>query len=64
MQYLIFQILYLGIVFLNAPLYIEDKLIDKKISMFNGISNSNFNEVNEIISRVGCILKNTADITV
>jgi len=38
----------LGIVFLNPPLYIEDKLIDKKISMLNGISNSNFNEVNEI----------------
>ncbi|XP_015380561.1 PREDICTED: uncharacterized protein LOC107174212 [Diuraphis noxia] len=53
-----------GIVFLNAPLYIEDKFIDKKISMFNGISNSNFNEVNEIISRVGCILKNTTDIAV
>jgi len=49
---------------LNAPLYIEDKLIDKKISMFDGISNSNFNEVNEIISRVGCTLKNTTDIAV
>ncbi|CAI6361446.1 unnamed protein product [Macrosiphum euphorbiae] len=53
-----------GIVFLNAPLYIEDKFIEKKISMFNAISNSNFNEVNEIISRVGCILKNNTEITV
>ncbi|CAH1736440.1 unnamed protein product [Aphis gossypii] len=53
-----------GIIYLNAPLYIEDKLIDKKISMFDGISNSNFNEVNEIISRVGCTLKNTTDIAV
>ncbi|XP_001944251.2 uncharacterized protein LOC100166290 [Acyrthosiphon pisum] len=53
-----------GIVFLNAPLYIEDKFIDKKISMLNGISNSNFNEVNEIISRVGCILKNSTEIAV
>jgi len=51
-------------VFLNPPLYIEDKFIDKKISMLNGISNSNFNEVNEIISRIGCILKNTTDIAV
>ncbi|XP_022172378.1 uncharacterized protein LOC111035164 [Myzus persicae] len=53
-----------GIIFLNAPLYVEDKFIDKKISMFNGISNCNFNEVNEIISRVGCILKNTTGIAV
>ncbi|XP_026805336.1 uncharacterized protein LOC113548583 [Rhopalosiphum maidis] len=53
-----------GIIYLNAPLYIEDKFIDKKISMFDGISNSNFNEVNEIISRVGCTLKNTTDIAV
>ncbi|XP_060875809.1 uncharacterized protein LOC132949066 [Metopolophium dirhodum] len=53
-----------GIVFLNAPLYIEDKFIDKKISMFNGISNSNLNEVNEIISRVGCVLKNNTEIAI
>ncbi|XP_025194944.1 uncharacterized protein LOC112594398 [Melanaphis sacchari] len=51
-----------GIIYLNAPLYIEDKLIDKKISMFDGISNSNFNKVDEIISRISCTLKNTTDI--
>lgn len=42
----------------------DDKFIYKKISMFDEISNSNFNEVHEIFSRIGYALKNTTDIVV
>lgn len=54
----------LGICVLNTPLFVEDEYIEKKISMFDGISKSNFNEVNEIISRIDYILKNSTELSV
>lgn len=40
-----------------------DEYIDKKISMFNAISESNFNEVNEIISQIDYNLENITEST-
>uniref|UniRef100_A0A2S2QV13 HAUS augmin-like complex subunit 6 N-terminal domain-containing protein n=1 Tax=Sipha flava TaxID=143950 RepID=A0A2S2QV13_9HEMI len=52
-----------GIDVLNAPTYVDDEYIDKKISMFDGISKSNFNEANEIVSRIDYNLKNMAELS-
>lgn len=50
---------YEGISILNAPLYIEDEYIEKKILMFAEVSKCNFNEVIETISRVDKAFINT-----
>lgn len=51
----------LGIDILNSPLYVEDEYIDKKIAMFNTKSESNFNEINEIVSRIDYNFENITE---
>jgi len=49
---------------LNPPLYVDDEYIVQKIALFKGISNSNFNEVNELIFQVDYNIENITEIAV
>ncbi|VVC42039.1 HAUS augmin-like complex subunit 6, N-terminal [Cinara cedri] len=53
-----------GISVLSSPLFVDNEYIEKKISMYESISKSNFNEVNETISRIDYILKKTTELSV
>lgn len=52
----------LGINVLNTPSYIEDNYVDNRIAMFDKISRSNFDEVNEVQIQIDSSLKNIREL--